>query len=147
MSTEPIEAVVDAAAEQPAPLPEPGQPMIEVRGLWSAFPRPGGGQVVVHKDLDLTVYRGEVLTLVGGSGTGKTVLLRQMLGLNTPYRGTVTVLGQPVRALADRRGNSLHSSSTASTTRSDCTLAASRRGRMTSVISSRAMAQASLRLD
>ena len=103
MSTEtapPIEAIADDQAEQPAPLPEPGQPMIEVRGLWSAFPRPGGGQVVVHKDLDLTVYRGEVLTLVGGSGTGKTVLLRQMLGLNTPAKGTVTVLGQPVRALA-----------------------------------------------
>jgi len=103
LSTEtapPIEAIADDQAEQPAPLPEPGQPMIEVRGLWSAFPRPGGGQVVVHKDLDLTVYRGEVLTLVGGSGTGKTVLLRQMLGLNTPAKGTVTVLGQPVRALA-----------------------------------------------
>ena len=67
--------------------------------MWSAFPVPGGGQVVVHKDLDLTVYRGEVLTLVGGSGTGKTVLLRQMLGLNTPYKGSITVLGQPVSQL------------------------------------------------
>ncbi|MET4578024.1 ABC transporter ATP-binding protein [Ottowia thiooxydans] len=74
--------------------------VIEVRGLWSAFPIPGGGQVVVHKDLDLTVNRGEVLTLVGGSGTGKTVLLRQMLGLNTPAKGTVTVLGRPVAELA-----------------------------------------------
>ncbi|MFD1891608.1 ABC transporter ATP-binding protein [Ottowia beijingensis] len=74
--------------------------MIEVRGLWSAFPTPGGGQHVVHKDLDLTVYRGEVLTLVGGSGTGKTVLLRQMLGLNTPHQGTITVLGQPVSQMS-----------------------------------------------
>ena len=77
-----------------------GSPIIEVRGLWSAFPVPGGGQVVVHKDLDLTVYQGEVLTLVGGSGTGKTVLLRQMLGLNTPAKGGVTVLGQPVQDIA-----------------------------------------------
>ena len=87
-------------ADVPPPLPEQGQPMIEVRGLWSAFPTPGGGQHVVHKDLDLTVYRGEVLTLVGGSGTGKTVLLRQMLGLNTPYKGTVQVLGQPVSQIS-----------------------------------------------
>lgn len=85
--------------QSPATLPPPGEPIIEVRGLWSAFPVPGGGQVVVHKDLDLTVYRGEVLTLVGGSGTGKTVLLRQMLGLNTPYKGSITVLGQPVSQL------------------------------------------------
>ena len=85
--------------QAPATLPPPGEPISEVRGLWSAFPVPGGGQVVVHKDLDLTVYRGEVLTLVGSSGTGKTVLLRQMLGLNTPYKGSITVLGQPVSQL------------------------------------------------
>jgi phospholipid/cholesterol/gamma-HCH transport system ATP-binding protein len=81
-------------------LPPPGAPLIEVRGLWSVFPVPGGGQTVVHQDLDLTVRRGEVLTLVGGSGTGKTVLLRQMLGLTTPARGSVTVLGHPVTQLA-----------------------------------------------
>jgi phospholipid/cholesterol/gamma-HCH transport system ATP-binding protein len=88
------------AHEAPAfTLPAPGAPLIEVRGLWSVFPTPDGGQVVVHQDLDLTVRRGEVLTLVGGSGTGKTVLLRQMLGLTMPARGTVTVLGQPVSAV------------------------------------------------
>ena len=73
---------------------------IEVRGLWSIFPQAGGGEVVVHKDLDLTVRRGELLTLVGGSGTGKTVLLRNMLGLNTPARGSVQVLGRPVAELS-----------------------------------------------
>ena len=81
--------------------PADDAPMIEVRGLWSVFPAPGGGEVVVHKDLDLTVRRGEVLTLVGGSGTGKTVLLRQMLGLNRPARGRITVLGRPVAELTD----------------------------------------------
>ncbi|WP_423457882.1 ABC transporter ATP-binding protein [Ottowia sp. VDI28] len=85
-----------------APAHEPVQrePAIEVRGLWSVFPIPGGGEVVVHKNLDLTVNRGEVLTLVGGSGTGKTVLLRQMLGLNTPAKGQITVLGRPVSELS-----------------------------------------------
>ena len=76
------------------------EPAIEVRGLWSVFPIPGGGEVVVHKALDLTVNRGEVLTLVGGSGTGKTVLLRQMLGLNTPAKGEIKVLGRPVAELS-----------------------------------------------
>ena len=80
-------------------LPAPGEPVIEIRGLTSAFALPEGGRVVIHKDLDLTVRRGEVLTLVGGSGTGKTVLLRQMLGLNTPAAGSVRVLGQPAAEL------------------------------------------------
>ena len=72
--------------------------IVDVRKLWTAFGE-GDRQVVIHKDLDLTITRGEVLTLVGGSGTGKTVLLRQMLGLNTPYKGSITVLGQPVSQL------------------------------------------------
>lgn len=80
-------------------LPAPGDPVIEIRGLTSAFALPEGGRVVIHKDLDLTVRRGEVLTLVGGSGTGKTVLLRQMLGLNTPAAGSVRVLGRPAAEL------------------------------------------------
>src|SRR5574337_428798 len=79
--------------------PSADTPVIEVQGLWSVFPTPDGGQVVVHRDLDLTVRRGEVLALVGGSGTGKTVLLRQMLGLNRPARGRITVLGRPVDEL------------------------------------------------
>lgn len=79
--------------------PALGEPVIEIRGLTSAFALPEGGRVVIHKDLDLTVRRGEVLTLVGGSGTGKTVLLRQMLGLNTPAAGSVRVLGRPAAEL------------------------------------------------
>ena len=54
--------------------------IVDIKKLWTVFPN-GEKKAVVHKDLDLTVERGEVLSLVGGSGTGKTVLLRQMLGL------------------------------------------------------------------
>ena len=72
--------------------------IVDVRKLWTAFGE-GDRQVVIHKDLDLTITRGEVLTLVGGSGTGKTVLLRQMLGLESPYRGEVEVLGRPASEL------------------------------------------------
>ena len=77
----------------------PSDTIVEVRQLWTAFGS-GAKQVVIHKDLDLTIRRGEVLTLVGGSGTGKTVLLRQMLGLGRPARGSVRVLGQPVARIS-----------------------------------------------
>ena len=70
-----------------------GAPIVEIRKLWTVFESPDGEQVV-HSDLDLDIRRGEVLSLVGGSGTGKTVLLRQILGLEHPTRGEVSVLGQ-----------------------------------------------------
>jgi phospholipid/cholesterol/gamma-HCH transport system ATP-binding protein len=79
-----------------------GTPMIDIRKLWTVFATPEK-RAVVHQDLDLTVQRGEVLSLVGGSGTGKTVLLRQILGLETPAKGQIHVLGQPVGRL-ERRG-------------------------------------------
>ena len=74
-------------------------PMVEIRKLWSVFATPEK-RFVVHKDLDLTVLQGEVLSIVGGSGTGKTVLLRQILGLEQPAQGEVRVLGQPLEALS-----------------------------------------------
>ena len=82
--------------------PDAAEPVVTVRGLWTAFGT-GPSQVVIHKDLDLTIQAGEVVSLVGGSGTGKTVLLRQMLGLEKPYKGEVTVLGEPAAQLG-RRG-------------------------------------------
>ncbi len=73
-------------------------PVVRVEKLWSVF-RTRGVKAVVHKDLDLTIERGEMLSIVGGSGSGKTVLLRQILGLETPARGSVTVLGHPAAEL------------------------------------------------
>ncbi len=71
----PSTATPDAAAAE--------APVVDIRGLWTAFGTPPR-QVVVHQDLALRIARGEILSLVGGSGTGKTVLLRQMLGLEVP---------------------------------------------------------------
>jgi phospholipid/cholesterol/gamma-HCH transport system ATP-binding protein len=63
--------------------------IIDVRRLSSRF-----GKQVVHTDISFEVYRGEILSIVGGSGSGKTVLLRQMLGLEKPAAGEVFVFGQ-----------------------------------------------------
>ncbi len=69
---------------------------IRIRGLRTQF-----GAQVIHDDLDLDVYRGEVLGIVGGSGTGKSVLLRQMLGLMRPAAGRIEMLGQELAGLGD----------------------------------------------
>lgn len=65
--------------------------VIKVRGLRNQF-----GKQVVHDNLDLDVWRGEVLGIVGGSGTGKSVLLRTIVGLNKPAEGSIEVLGVDV---------------------------------------------------
>ena len=75
--------------------------VVEISKLWTVFNN-GGKASVVHKDLDLSIQRGEVLSLVGGSGTGKTVLLRQILGLSQPTKGAITVLGRPAAELSGR---------------------------------------------
>ena len=69
--------------------------VIEVRGLRNQF-----GSHVVHNNLDMDLRRGEILGVVGGSGTGKSVLLRTIVGLNRPAAGVVRVLGQDVSKLA-----------------------------------------------
>ena len=61
---------------------------VRVRGLSNSF-----GQQVVHKDLDLDVRTGEIIGVVGGSGTGKSVLMRAVLGLRRPQAGKIDVLG------------------------------------------------------
>jgi phospholipid/cholesterol/gamma-HCH transport system ATP-binding protein len=77
---------------------ETGRPVIEVHGLVNAF-----GDHVVHKDLDLTVLRGEVMGVVGGSGAGKSVLLNTIIGLRSPQAGTVKVFGQDLQRATARR--------------------------------------------
>ena len=64
--------------------------VITIRGLVNRF-----GRQTVHDGLDLDVYKGEILGIVGGSGSGKTVLLRSILGLHQPQAGTIRVRGKP----------------------------------------------------
>jgi phospholipid/cholesterol/gamma-HCH transport system ATP-binding protein len=61
---------------------------IRVRGLSNSF-----GAQSIHKDLDLDVHTGEIIGVVGGSGTGKSVLMRAILGLRRPQAGKIEVLG------------------------------------------------------
>jgi phospholipid/cholesterol/gamma-HCH transport system ATP-binding protein len=63
--------------------------VITIRGLRNSF-----GDQLIHEDLNLDVKRGEILGVVGGSGTGKSVLMRSIIGLQTPDSGEVEVLGE-----------------------------------------------------
>jgi phospholipid/cholesterol/gamma-HCH transport system ATP-binding protein len=75
-------------------------PVVDIVGLWSVF-RTAGVDSVVHKDLNLRIDAGELVSIVGGSGSGKTVLLRKILGLDRASRGSVTVLGKPAAQLGE----------------------------------------------
>ncbi len=83
----PVEAVLD----------EEGPP-IEVRGLLSRF-----GANVVHDGLDLVIPRGQVVGVVGGSGSGKSVLLNTIIGLRQPQAGTVKIFGQDISSAKRRQ--------------------------------------------
>ena len=73
------------------------QTVIAVRGIEVGF----GGRPIL-KGLDMDVYRGEILGVVGGSGTGKSVLLRTIVGLNRRQAGTVSVYGHDLDTSDDR---------------------------------------------
>lgn len=70
------------------------QPIIEVHGMRNQF-----GTQVVHDSLELSVKRGEIIGVVGGSGSGKSVLMRSIIGLNQPAAGVVRMFGETVQNL------------------------------------------------
>jgi phospholipid/cholesterol/gamma-HCH transport system ATP-binding protein len=76
--------------------------VIRVEGLCTRF-----GEQVIHDDLSLEVHRGEVFGVVGGSGSGKSVLLRAALGLLRPERGRIEVLGHAIAKLGDQESDAL----------------------------------------
>lgn len=72
------------------------KPLIEIRGIKKHF-----GDKLVHNGIDIDVFRGEILTLMGGSGTGKSVLLRSLIGLEHPDSGHIFFNGQDVPLLSE----------------------------------------------
>ncbi|WP_100640220.1 ABC transporter ATP-binding protein [Marinobacter salexigens] len=80
---------------QPHKTNPQSSPVIAVRGLDNRF-----GSHIVHKHLDLDLFRGEILGVVGGSGTGKSVLLRSIVGLLKPSAGQIRVFGKDLDELS-----------------------------------------------
>jgi phospholipid/cholesterol/gamma-HCH transport system ATP-binding protein len=74
------------------------EPVIRIRGLRNQF-----GEQVVHENLDLDVFRGEIIGVVGGSGSGKSVLLRSIIGLGHPAAGSIRLFGEEVSTLTDAK--------------------------------------------
>ncbi len=72
-------------------------PVISVRGIVNRF-----GAQVVHDGLDMDVFEGEVFGIVGGSGSGKSVLLRTILGLQKPRAGEVRLLGRDLTQMSEK---------------------------------------------
>lgn len=74
------------------------QAVIEARGICNRF-----ASQVVHEHLDLDLYRGEILAVVGGSGSGKSVLLRSIIGLRRPNEGLIKVFGEDLASLGEEQ--------------------------------------------
>jgi phospholipid/cholesterol/gamma-HCH transport system ATP-binding protein len=72
-------------------------PRVEVRGLFNRF-----GTQIVHENLDMTIEAAEIFGIVGGSGAGKSVLLRSILGLQRPLAGTVRLNGMDITRMNQR---------------------------------------------
>ena len=81
-----------------SPSPVTDEIIISIRGLTNSF-----GESVVHEGLDLDVRRGEILAVVGGSGSGKSVLLRSIIGLRRPDEGQIKVFGQDLAGLREEQ--------------------------------------------
>ncbi|HEY4873760.1 MAG TPA: ATP-binding cassette domain-containing protein [Steroidobacteraceae bacterium] len=77
-------------------MAEEARPILEVRGIVNCF-----GAQVVHNGLNMQVYAEDVFGIVGGSGAGKSVLLRTILGLQRPQAGTVLIGGRDLAQLTD----------------------------------------------
>ena len=78
------------------------QPILSARGIVNRF-----GKQVVHDGLDLDVMAGEIIGIAGGSGSGKSVLLRTLTGLHRPGAGEVLLEGKPVASIRDAERASL----------------------------------------
>ena len=91
-----------ATAPRSAAAPARGPAVLEVEGIVTRF-----GRNTIHDGVSFTVARGQVLAIIGGSGTGKSVLLREIIGLLRPTAGKVRLLGTDVWAASPETLSSL----------------------------------------
>ena len=91
MSEDPILRKVEAEAVDDLEPDFDGEFPVVIEGLKNSF-----GEQVIHEGLDLKVRRGEVLGVVGGSGAGKSVLMRSIIGLQIPDEGSIEVFGRDI---------------------------------------------------
>jgi len=96
MSDEIDEQVAEELAAADAVRPDDFDYAIRIRGLVNQF-----GDAVIHDGLDLDVRSGEIMGVVGGSGTGKSVLMRSIIGLQTPTAGEIEVYGKTLDTIAN----------------------------------------------
>jgi NitT/TauT family transport system ATP-binding protein len=94
------EAGVKGALLAEAPAPEEEEPIIEARALEKSFPQADGHNVQIIAPLDLSVYPGTIVALLGASGSGKSTLLRMLSGLSQPSSGEVLWHGRPLSETA-----------------------------------------------
>ena len=94
--TEQIRGLVQDEALDEIPAAFTGEHPIVIKGLRNCF-----GDQVIHDGLDLVVNRGEIIGVVGGSGTGKSVLMRSIIGLQIPSEGSIEVLGRSITDAQD----------------------------------------------
>ncbi|UCE62945.1 MAG: ATP-binding cassette domain-containing protein [Nitrospirota bacterium] len=79
------------------------EPLIEVRHVCTRF-----GSAIVHDDVSLDVYRGEVFSIAGGNGCGKSTLLREIILLQQPNSGTIKVFGRNIKEMSEGEARLLH---------------------------------------
>ena len=85
-----------------SPAPAHSEPMLSARGIVNRF-----GKQVVHDQIDLDIVPGEILGIAGGSGSGKSVLLKTLIGLRQPDAGEVLLDGKPPASISAAQRASL----------------------------------------
>ena len=81
------------------------EPIVAIKGFTKSF-----GKKIVHRGLDFDLYPNEVVSLIGGSGSGKSVLLRAMIGLEKPDSGTIIFKGRDITHLTETQWNEVRRS-------------------------------------
>jgi NitT/TauT family transport system ATP-binding protein len=91
-----LHSVVSQASRSPLADSRADEPLVEFVGLEKCFPTRAGERVTALTDINLDIFRGEIVTIVGPSGCGKTTLLRILAGLEHQTAGSALVNGAPI---------------------------------------------------